>query len=267
MLTAFGLSHIGHVRKTNEDSFFWDPDLGLFIVADGMGGHNAGEVASQLAVDAIRGFFARTALDEDITWPFGINPTMSLGANRLTTSIKLANRRVFRLSESRDALAGMGTTVVVVLVEGDHLVYCGVGDSRIYSYLGGRLTQLTADDSWIATVLLESGLDEMSLTSHPMRNLLTNVVGAKEDIEFEVFERSLEPGEVLLLSSDGLHGSVADAAIQAAIHDAIETQSPLEDAAARLVERALDSGGRDNVTVLLVQSRTSPDDRQVPVAK
>jgi protein phosphatase len=186
---------------------------------------------------------------------------MSLSANRLTTSIKLANRRVFRLSESRDALSGMGTTVVVVLVEGDHLVYCGVGDSRIYSYLDGRLTQLTTDDSWLATVLLESGLDELSLTSHPMRNLLTNVVGAKEDIEFEVFERSLEHGEVLLLSSDGLHGSVSDAAIQAAIHDVIETQSPLEDAAARLVERALDSGGKDNVTVLLVQSQSSPADQ------
>src|SRR5580700_4915423 len=134
MLTAFGLSHIGHVRETNEDSLFWDAELGLFIVADGMGGHNAGEVASQLTVEAIRGFFERPTPDEGMPWPFGIDPQMSLGANRLTTSIKLANRQVFRLSESRHALAGMGTTVVVVLVEGDHLVYCGVGDSRIYSY-------------------------------------------------------------------------------------------------------------------------------------
>jgi serine/threonine protein phosphatase PrpC len=261
MLTAFGLSHIGHVRETNEDSFFWDPEIGLFIVADGMGGHNAGEVASQLAVEAIRGFFARTAVDDDITWPFGIDPLKSLGANRLTTSIKLANRRVFRQSESRDALAGMGTTVVVVLVEGDRLVYCGVGDSRIYSYLDGQLTQLTKDDSWLATMLQEGGLDEMSLASHPMRNLLTNVVGARDDIEFEVFERSLQRGEVLLLSSDGLHGSVADAAIRAAIRDAVDTRSPLEDAATRLIERALDSGGRDNVTVLLVQSQTPSTDR------
>jgi serine/threonine protein phosphatase PrpC len=260
MLTAFGLSHIGLVRKTNEDSFFWDPDLGLFIVADGMGGHNAGEVASQLAVEAIRGFFARTARDEDVTWPFGIDPQISLGANRLKTSIKLANRRVFRLSESRDALAGMGTTVVVVLVEGDHLVYSGVGDSRIYSYLDGRLTQMTNDDSWLVTVLQESGLDELNLTSHPMRNLLTNVVGAKEDIEFEVFERSIERGEVLLLSSDGLHGCVAHAAIQAAIHDVVEIRSSLNEAASRLVDHALDSGGRDNVTVLLVQSQTSSGD-------
>jgi PPM family protein phosphatase len=261
MLTAFGLSHIGHVRETNEDSFFWDPELGLFIVADGMGGHNAGEVASQVTVEAIRGFFERTTPDEDMRWPFGIDPQMSLGANRLTTSIKLANRQVFRLSESRDALAGMGTTVVVVLVEGDHLVYCGVGDSRIYSYLDGRLTQLTSDDSWLATVLDHGDLDEMSLASHPMRNLLTNVVGAREDIEFTVFERSLACGEVLLLSSDGLHGAVADAVIRAAIHDVVETDSSLEAAAARLIEHALDSGGRDNVTVLLVQSRTSPVDR------
>jgi protein phosphatase len=198
MLTAHGHSHPGTVRKINEDCWLSDPEIGLFIVADGMGGHNAGEVASQLAVDAIRGFLMRSREGDDFTWPYGIDPQLSYDANRLMTSLKLANRRVFKAGESRDEYTGMGTTVVAGLVEGSRLIFSGVGDSRIYSHVKGELSQITEDDSWVATVLgRERGLDRASLSEHPMRHVLTNVIGAREQTEMEVSERESYDGETL----------------------------------------------------------------------
>ena len=133
MFTAHGVTHAGRVRKVNEDSLLTEPGLGLFVVADGMGGHNAGEVASKLAVEAIRGFLERSRNGEDFTWPYGLNPSLSFLANRLMTATKLANRRVVKAGESRDEYTGLGTTVVVALIEDGQLAYTGVGDSRIYS--------------------------------------------------------------------------------------------------------------------------------------
>src|ERR1041385_6958871 len=169
MLTAHGVTDAGRVRKGNEDSLISDSEMGLFVVADGMGGHNAGEIASRLAVESIVGFLTLSRDGEDFTWPYGLNPSLSLTANRLMTSIKLANRRVFKAGESREEYTGLGTTVVAAFIEGDQLVFSGVGDSRIYSYQHGRLEQLTQDDSWVATVLArESGKDDSSFATHPM---------------------------------------------------------------------------------------------------
>src|SRR5437016_1395048 len=213
LLTAHGATHPGNVRKSNEDSVLSDPGLGLFIVADGMGGHNAGEVASRLAVEAIKGFLSLSHDGEDFTWPYGVNPSLSFHGNRLMTSVKLANRRVFKVGESRDEYTGLGTTVVAALIEEGQLVVAGVGDSRIYSYREGKLEQITQDDSWVATVLArDPGRDEASLASHPMRHVLTNVLGAREQLEMDVDERPLADAEVLLLCSDGLHGSPDDRA-------------------------------------------------------
>src|SRR3954465_8209658 len=119
MIEAFGLSDVGRVRKGNEDSFACDESLRLFIVADGMGGHNAGEVASRLAVEALVGFIRRSHEDTDVSWPYGIDPTLSLQSNRLRTAINLANRRVFRAAESHDDYTGMGTTIVAALITRD----------------------------------------------------------------------------------------------------------------------------------------------------
>ena len=133
MLTAHGVSHPGRVRSKNEDVWLSALDLGLFIVADGMGGQNAGEIASSLAVDAIRSFVARTRQGDAVAWPFGEDPVLSHGANRVLTALKLANERVFKSGESEEQQNGMGTTAVVVLIEQSRLIYAGVGDSRIYS--------------------------------------------------------------------------------------------------------------------------------------
>jgi serine/threonine protein phosphatase PrpC len=253
MVTAHGVTHPGLVRQNNEDALFWDPDLGLFIVADGMGGHNAGEVASNLAVEAIKGFLARSRESEEFTWPYGLDPELSYPGNRLMTSIKLANRRVFKAGESRDEYTGLGTTVVAALIEDDQLTFSGVGDSRIYTFSNGRLDQITEDDSWIATVLArESGRsakEDAALASHPMRHVLTNVLGAREPMEMDVSERLLTSGETLLLCSDGLHGALEDQVLE----DVLSSGRPVEDMAATLVRLALDRDGADNITALVVR--------------
>ena len=153
MLTTHGVTHLGHVRKTNEDTLLVDLDLGLFLVADGMGGHAEGEVAARMAADTIRSFVARSQDGGSCTWPFGIDPDASFAANRLRNAVQLANRRVFQRGESRDEYAGMGSTVVAALIEDDQMTFAGVGDSRVYAHRDAGLVQLTTDDSWAATML------------------------------------------------------------------------------------------------------------------
>ena len=249
MVTAHTVTHPGKVRNINEDCCLADMDLGFFVVADGMGGHNAGEVASRLAVEAIRGFLMLTRGGEAVTWPYGLDPDLSFDGNRLLTSLKLANRRVFKASESRDEFTGMGTTAVAVLIDGDHAIYSSVGDSRLYSYRDNRLEQLTRDDSWVAEILArEPGLDEAYLSRHPMRHVLTNVIGARETIEVQVRERTLAPGERLLLCSDGLYRELGDARIASILSE----QSPVASVAEKLIETALRGAAADNITALLI---------------
>lgn len=250
MLTAHGVTHAGHVRTTNEDTLLADQDLGLFLVADGMGGHTAGEVAARMTADTVRSFVARSRDGSDCTWPFGIDPDASLAANRLRTAVKLANRRVFRVGESHDDYTGMGSTVVVTLVEGDRMVFAGVGDSRIYVYAGAGLDQLTTDDSWVATILArDPEVDAATLGTHPMRHVLTNAIGAREDTDVEVGERTLVSGELVLLCSDGVHGALDSATMARIIgHDV-----PVSRAAQHLLDAALERGGRDNITALLLR--------------
>ncbi len=247
MLTAHGVTHPGHVRKANEDKVFWDIELGLFIVADGMGGHNAGEVASELATESVVSFMRRTEQGDDVTWPYGIDRNLSFHANRLVTAIKLANRRVFRTAEDRDELSGMGTTIVAGFVDGPLFVFAGVGDSRIYAWRDGALTQLTTDDSWVAT--LQGSGDLPPGARHPMRHVLTSVVGARDSLDVQVLERELVDGDVLMFCSDGVHGEVTDEQM-ATILGANEDP---ESAASALVSAVLDGRARDNVTALVVK--------------
>src|SRR5215510_8979017 len=150
MIRAAAVSDVGRVRKTNEDTFLSDPEARLFIVADGMGGHGAGEVASKLAVEATAGFIRRSASDTDFSWPYGLDGTLTFDANRLRTAIHLANRRVFRAAESNDDYSGMGTTIVGLLANSTRVAIGHVGDSRLYLLRRGKIEQLTQDHSWAA---------------------------------------------------------------------------------------------------------------------
>jgi len=249
-LTAHGVTDRGRVRPTNEDALVCEPALGLFVVADGMGGHQAGEVASALAVDTIKSFLARSQETQDFTWPYGIDPALSFQANRLMTAIKLANRRVVKAGESRDDYAGLGTTVVAALVADGRISYAGVGDSRIYSYATGRLEQMTQDDSWSATVLSRSGMDPGAIASSPMRNVLTKALGARDQLDVDVHERPLRENETLLLCSDGLHGVLDEESIA----KALSASGTPGDIAQTLVQLALDHKSTDNVTALVVRA-------------
>ena len=254
MLSAYGVTHSGRVRKTNEDSLLSDPELGLLIVADGMGGHNAGEVASRLAVEAIKGFLQKSVSGEDFTWPYGIDSRISFSANRLMTAVKLANRRVFKAGESRDEYTGLGTTIVAALIEDGVLTFTGVGDSRIYVYADGRLEQITQDDSWVATVLArEPGISEEQLATHPMRHVLTNVLGARDQMEMEVAERTLAGNEILLLCSDGLHGALDDGTLAEVLASGRQANEMADD----LVRMALERDGSDNITALVARFSTN----------
>jgi PPM family protein phosphatase len=250
-LTAFGASHPGRVRSNNEDSLLWDLPAGLFLVADGMGGHQAGEVASRMAVDTISSFLEASRHDKDLTWPFGFDPVLSLNANRLVTAVRLANRKIFQAGEEKPDLAGMGTTIVAAIVEAGLVTFCGVGDSRLYLLAKGELVQLTHDDSWVATVLArEPGFDEAQIAQHPMRHVLTNVVGAREDTEVEVGERPLASGDLLLLCSDGLYGGLDDASLQLLMAG----PGPLEQLTERLVQTSLERNGSDNITAVTIKA-------------
>ena len=214
MIRAYGASDAGRVRKVNEDRFVSDIELRLFAVADGMGGHQAGEVASQLAIEALTAFIKLSVSDNDLTWPYGIDPKLTFDGNRLRTGICLANRRVFRAAESSDDYAGMGTTMVSMLLNGPDIAIGSVGDSRLYLLSKAGLQQLTVDDSWAAKILAQDPtLRPEEISHHPMRNVLTNVLGARETVDVSVIERRLSPGDVLLLCSDGLHGTMQPSAI------------------------------------------------------
>ena len=250
MLTAHGVTHVGHVRKTNEDHLLVDLDLGLCLVADGIGGHIAGEVASRMAVETIRAFIARSQDGGNCTWPFGIDPDASFAVNRLNTAVKLANRRVFRASESIDDYTGMGTTIVGALVEGDRVAFGGLGDSRLYACTHDSVTQLTSDDSWVATVLArDPEVDETSLAAHPMRHVLTSAIGARDETDVEVGERTWREGETLVLCSDGVHGALDDQTLARLSAG----DGPIDASAQRLLDAALAVGGKDNITAVVLR--------------
>ena len=247
MVRSHGVSDSGVVRQTNEDCFAADDRLSVFVVADGMGGHAAGEVASRVAVDSIVGFIERADGTDDLSWPCGIDPSLTEAGNRVRTAIHIANRQVCRAAEE-DEYAGMGTTVVCALIRGRRLAFGHVGDSRLYLFAGGALHQQTRDDTWAASVLGATA-DEGALTSHPMRHVLTNVLGTRDRPEIHVCERELDGGELLLLCTDGIH-NVLDAGTLTAL---LSSGGDLETIAGSVVAAAIERGSRDNVTALLVR--------------
>src|SRR5713101_3437200 len=249
-MTSFhGQTDVGQRRKLNEDTIFARD--GLFVVCDGMGGHKAGEVASQLAVDVITSFIKRSAEDAEITWPYGFLTRASLDGNRLRTAVKLANRAVLRKAASSDDYRGMGTTVVGSLITPGQrqFTYANVGDSRIYLIRSSIILQLSHDDSW-GNLSWEKDTPKDDTATGSMKHILIKALGARDDVDFEVKSQELSDGDVILLCSDGLTNMVPDRRIL----EIVSTHgADLAGACGQLVDEANEAGGRDNTSVILVR--------------
>jgi protein phosphatase len=249
-IIAVGRTHVGRVRMNNEDSFCVDEGLGLFLVADGMGGHASGEVASRMAVDIIREAYQKSQNQKDAPLMGRHDPSLSPEANRVLSSIRLANRAIFEMAEKEMRYRGMGTTLVGLLAGRDHVLQFHVGDSRIYRFRGGELEQVTEDHSLVVQQLKLGLLTEEEARNSKAKNVITRALGVQRDVEVDIWPREWVEGDTYLLCSDGLsdyvpHGDIGDALTQ-------WVQKP--DACADvLIQAALDRGGHDNVTVVLVQ--------------
>jgi protein phosphatase len=219
------------------------------VVADGIGGHKAGEVAARLAVETIVASMT-TDMPATSQWPFGFDPSLSDVGNRLRTAVHLAHMHILETAVSSAQYAGMGTTIVAAIVEGGRLSVAHAGDSRLYVLAGDRLRKITDDDSWMATMLAQDpGADLGRYDRHPMRNALTNVVGARRRADVHVVEESLSGGELLVLTTDGVHGVLGDAQLERLLTE----DGDVREMADKLVAAALTRSGHDNCTALVAR--------------
>jgi len=247
-LHAFGLTDVGRKRKHNEDAYLVDAERGLFVVADGMGGHAAGEVASRITVESMQEFIAASDDPTDSSWPFGYGNRSASGGNRLTAAVEKANEKVMRAVANRPELKGMGTTVVAALIEAERATLVHVGDSRAYLFRDGDLKRLTDDHSWVQEQVNAGILSEDEAKTHPLKNVVTRALGGSPHVSVDLIEVPLRPGDRFLLCSDGLTGMVTDEEIL----EFFQTEPPPESAVRRLVELANERGGVDNITSIVV---------------
>jgi protein phosphatase len=256
-------SHVGRVRTENQDAFGFFPDLGLFVVADGLGGHEGGRQASTLAVDVVRDNVAATD-DEDLTPMSDRAGLVSLGARRLLAAIVEANGRV-RDAGRELARRGMGTTVAALLFDAVYgvVAVCHVGDSRVFRFRNGQLQQLTEDHTVVQQWVKEGRIQPEDAASSPHRHMITQAVGTQESVRPDVRLERPVSGDVYVLTSDGIHDQIAADEMAAALN---ESRGDLETACLRLIEMANARGGRDNSTVLLVRCASSGTDDEPTVA-
>ena len=246
---AFGISDVGKKRKHNEDNYACDKAEGLFIVADGMGGHAAGEVASKITVETIGEFIASTRQKEEATWPFKYNHALHFNSNRLAVAIEKANERVMAAVAAQPWLKGMGTTVVAGLLNEKILALAHVGDSRAYLFRDGQLSRLTDDHSWVHEQVAAGILTEDEAKTHPLKNVVTRALGGGPSVAPDLQELAFAPGDLYIFCSDGLTTMLGDEDIA----ESVAAEPDTEKLCQKLVEQANDRGGVDNVTVVAVR--------------
>ena len=236
---ASGITDVGCVRSANEDCFGLFHDFNLYIVADGMGGHAAGEVASRMAVEEMRSFFA----------PHSKNRLKQSDKANLAEAITHANRKIFEAGLRDASLTGMGTTVVSILAEPKQVVVAYVGDSRLYLHQNNTIQQLTLDHSLVSEYVQKGLLTPEAAEHHPQKHVLSRALGTGLEVDADVFRRTPKPGDTYLLCSDGLSNKVTSSEMNQIINGA---RGDLESAGKMLIERAKENGGEDNITALLV---------------
>jgi serine/threonine protein phosphatase PrpC len=248
-ISALGLTDVGLQREHNEDTFQCLDHYRLYVVADGMGGHNSGEVASAMAAESMSIFFEATEKD-DATWPFPIDPNLSLQENRLSASIKMANKQIYDRSCTDPSTQGMGTTVVGLLVCPEkgiaHVAH--VGDSRAYRVREGKVELLTRDHSLVNDYLMMMpDMPKEAMDILP-KNVITRALGMQDSVVVDLGTEDIRPGDRFVLCSDGLSGQVSDERIG----EILSTEKDLRACAQMLVDEANEAGGDDNVTVIVV---------------
>jgi serine/threonine protein phosphatase PrpC len=241
------LSDVGRKRTHNEDSFALVESENLYLVADGMGGHASGEVASRMAIETMAEFFAATSADPEATWPYKMDKARGYDENRLVTGIKLANRRIYEAAQRETRLHGMGTTMVALLAVRDAMLIGHVGDSRVYRMRNGALEQLTEDHSLLNDYIKMKSMTPEEIESFPHKNVIVRALGMKETVKVDAILDTPKPGDVYILCSDGLCGPASDEEIK----EIVLKHKDLRDSAQALIDRANEHGGPDNVTVVL----------------
>ena len=252
-ILAAGQTDVGCVRKHNEDNFLVDAELNLFIVADGLGGHAAGEVASQIVVDKVGQFISQT-VEQDRTWPLEYDVSLPYDGNRLKAALMLADQAILDDIRGNPERESMGSTVVAALLKDNHATLVHVGDSRAYLLDASGIRQITRDHSWVAEQVANGILTPEEARKHPFRNVITQALGNGGDLDVAVQDVEISELDCLLLCSDGLSGMLQDQDIWQIVKKAGSPQLAVQE----LVKEARANGGEDNITAVLVQIR--PDE-------
>jgi len=240
MRLSCALTNTGRIRSRNEDYFKVDPSMGLYVLADGMGGARGGDRASRIAVDTVF-----EVVQENIKHD----------ASALIEAVERANDKVLAEARRDPSLEGMGTTLLAALDLGDDsFAIASVGDSRAYLLDLQGLRTITEDQTWIQDVGRPLGLDEETLSRHPFRHVLTMAVGIGEAVDVRYYKVRLDPGSTLLLSSDGLHGVISAGQIETILRENAPGGNTLDEKCYHLIQAAREAGGPDNITAILIHS-------------
>jgi protein phosphatase len=245
---AFGLSDIGRKRGRNEDSYLVNPELKLFMVADGMGGHSGGEFASRFAVNTIEEVIQSMNTDPEATVISGVNSDEADFGDRLRYAIQVASQKIYDQAMFDQELKGMGTTVAALILDKKRVCIANVGDSRVYLVRNNAIKQITQDHSLVSEQMRAGIISENDAKKHKFKNIITRSVGYQEEVEIDLTYLDLQSGDSLVLCSDGLTNQVDDPVILESI---VRHGSHIESSCRELVKKANENGGDDNITVVI----------------
>ncbi len=244
-----GQTDVGRKRTHNEDNFAIMPEFGLYVVADGMGGHASGEIASRMAVESLREFFDATGSDPERTWPYKMDRSRGYEENRLITGIKLCNLRIYEAAQRNPKQRGMGTTLVSLFAVEDGVYVAHVGDSRVYRIRGSAIEQLTEDHSLLNDYKKMKRLTEEEERNFPHKNVIVRALGMKDTVKVDTRLEEPRVGDMMLLCTDGLCGPVSDEEIL----KVVLANRDLPSAVSQLIAAANQSGGPDNITCVIAR--------------
>ncbi len=253
-LQVAGRTDVGCVRTNNEDAFGYDAGSGVFVVCDGVGGNASGEVASQIGVSTLLEYFERARQTGEFPQFGEACANVSTAAGALASAIRLANAQIRRVAAEEPSRTGMGSTIAAGVVADSHVAIAHVGDSRIYRIRGDDIQQLTRDHSFVMEQVARGLISEAEAEQSPVKNYILRALGADNDVEPDVADLAPEPGDLLLLSSDGLTRHVSNEQIA----EIINAAPSLDHACEALIAAAKQAGGSDNITCVLVRLEEQP---------